>query len=436
MQVRNSALYIFAPFLLDRGAKMYKAGEKNSVSEKNPENVLYCALKIFPGFKFMIAISPSLYNFFSRPCETLKECVQTRVYSVKKAFSKCWESDCKIYTFLILGRVLQAIGVAASLAAVVGAFILGPVTLLALVPSVGTYVLGHFFVENNRMDTGAVETDFGDEFVQGKPVGLRNTTNNCWINSFLQCVMHIPVLQDAAREVPELAPYVGKYLRQQNKAQRSSEFSWGKLNADLVKVIQRRGKNELSFGGQADVAPLFEWLFNTSGSMYQMEQTVTNPLDEDSSQTQIAVDMLRLGMDADGPNDATELLNAFFDHYTDEGTHCTKEFIAAPDTLVCQLQRYCYKENKRTGALNRVQIKGPVEGIHDVTLDIAGEPVEYTCDAFIVHKGSFGGGHYIAYIKKDGQWWCCDDSRVSAVSNRAARQMMKRCYLFFLNREV
>jgi hypothetical protein len=388
----------------------------------------------------MSAITSSFQNFFSHPCETIKDCVQTRVYSVKKAFSKCWNSDFKVHTFLILGRVLQAIGVATSLVTLAYTFISSPVSLLAIVPSVATYALGHFLVENNQIDTGVIETEDADsdeeEFVPGKPVGLRNTTNNCWINSFLQCVMHIPVLQEAARAVPELGSYVSKYVKQQNKAKASSEFNWSKLNAQLVKVVRRRGRNELSLGGQADASTLFEWLFNASGSMYQMRQTVG-----ETSRTQIAVDMLRLEMDPDGPNNVSELLDTCFDYYTAEGVHCKKEFSDAPDTLVCQLQRFCYKEDEETGEQRRVHIKRSVSGLDEViTLDasklVDGGSAEYACEAFIVHKGSFKGGHYIAYIKKDGQWWRCDDSEITAVSDRNAHRMMRHCYLFFLNKQA
>lgn len=51
-------------------------------------------------------------------------------------------------------------------------------------------------------------------------------------------------------------------------------------------------------------------------------------------------------------------------------------------------------------------------------------PIAYELDAFNVHSGGFGGGHYIAYRKINGQWIEANDSFVRFVSNQEVDQIL------------
>ena len=56
----------------------------------------------------------------------------------------------------------------------------------------------------------------------------------------------------------------------------------------------------------------------------------------------------------------------------------------------------------------------------------------YRLVAFIHHRGNTPhSGHYVAYVRKGEQWFCCDDSRVSAVSNKSAESVAERAYLYY-----
>ncbi|PSC74502.1 ubiquitin carboxyl-terminal hydrolase 22 [Micractinium conductrix] len=54
----------------------------------------------------------------------------------------------------------------------------------------------------------------------------------------------------------------------------------------------------------------------------------------------------------------------------------------------------------------------------------------YDLYAVVCHKGSFQGGHYIAYVKAaDGRWYLCDDAWVTAADEEAVRNC--QAYLLF-----
>ncbi|OJW66626.1 MAG: hypothetical protein BGO68_01590 [Candidatus Amoebophilus sp. 36-38] len=56
----------------------------------------------------------------------------------------------------------------------------------------------------------------------------------------------------------------------------------------------------------------------------------------------------------------------------------------------------------------------------------------YTLAAFILHTGdSADGGHYVAYVKKEGRWICYNDNHVNVVSDAEAENNAKQAYLFF-----
>ncbi|KAJ9462751.1 Ubiquitin carboxyl-terminal hydrolase 9 [Diplonema papillatum] len=62
----------------------------------------------------------------------------------------------------------------------------------------------------------------------------------------------------------------------------------------------------------------------------------------------------------------------------------------------------------------------------------AGPPGSYKLYAVVEHQGQVGFGHYIAYVLRDGRWYCCNDECVSESNFEAAT----RCpYLLFYSRD-
>lgn len=52
----------------------------------------------------------------------------------------------------------------------------------------------------------------------------------------------------------------------------------------------------------------------------------------------------------------------------------------------------------------------------------------------IQHKGGYAGGHYIAWVKKGDQWYCCDDDTVYQASASDLAQAKENAYILFFER--
>ena len=50
--------------------------------------------------------------------------------------------------------------------------------------------------------------------------------------------------------------------------------------------------------------------------------------------------------------------------------------------------------------------------------------------AFIVHQGRYGGGHYVAFVFREGVWYCCNDSRVTRCDTKLIEKYTTIGYLY------
>lgn len=115
--------------------------------------------------------------------------------------------------------------------------------------------------------------------------------------------------------------------------------------------------------------------------------------------------------------------------------HCTKcnmkknaskglRLATAPSILVCHLKRFAFDKN---GGLVRLSKKVRFPEELDMKNYMSNlnraRPPPYELVAVLVHQGrSCEWGHYVAYVKKHGQWYCCNDSSVTPVSFEKVRQ--------------
>ena len=50
----------------------------------------------------------------------------------------------------------------------------------------------------------------------------------------------------------------------------------------------------------------------------------------------------------------------------------------------------------------------------------------YRLYAVVVHSGVLEGGHYVAYVKRRGRWFLCDDASVEPVSETRVLEALSR----------
>jgi uncharacterized UBP type Zn finger protein len=89
----------------------------------------------------------------------------------------------------------------------------------------------------------------------------------------------------------------------------------------------------------------------------------------------------------------------------------------APSILVCHLKRFAFDCYGRLVRLHK-QIKFPMQleiGEYMSNLNKA-RPPPYELVGILVHHGqTCASGHYLAYVKKDGEWFRCNDSIITKV---------------------
>lgn len=89
----------------------------------------------------------------------------------------------------------------------------------------------------------------------------------------------------------------------------------------------------------------------------------------------------------------------------------------APSILVCHLKRFAFDCYGRLVRLHK-KIRFPMQleiGEYMSNLNKA-RPPPYELVAILVHQGqTCASGHYLAYVKKDGEWFRCNDSIIEKV---------------------
>ncbi len=62
----------------------------------------------------------------------------------------------------------------------------------------------------------------------------------------------------------------------------------------------------------------------------------------------------------------------------------------------------------------------------DEKTDILGDLV-----GIIVHSGTYGGGHYVAYVKKKNTWYLANDATVTEVTTQKLEEEAEKAYMYF-----
>jgi Ubiquitin carboxyl-terminal hydrolase len=262
-------------------------------------------------------------------------------------------------------------------------------------------------------------------FVPGQPVGIRNGSCNCWANSVLQFARHIPSLYNLVQTDADLQPAFGNFYQaydaareaQQHVATRASSQTIRQCLHKLKKdgISERAGRQEDAHEGLMAIMrkfdPTYMHVERGSGDRYEPDTVMTIHLDDHRGRS----------------------LDALFEHTymirVNEAGGAFLRFMERPKELFFHIARFkqtpsgAYRKN--SDLLNI----GPTFTLPERRVDEGGGG-EYECDAFIEHQGpSMAGGHYVAYVLVDGQWWLCNDDDVTAVSDAEVAQARRRAYI-------
>jgi len=113
-------------------------------------------------------------------------------------------------------------------------------------------------------------------------------------------------------------------------------------------------------------------------------------------------------------------------------------FSKLPPVFCFHLKRFEQSRSSTTMVKLDHHLPFPVQGL-DMAPYVApnvkstcGEATIYDLFAVVEHVGSMDAGHYIAFVRRSGEWFRCDDSFVSAVPESELKAT--HAYLLFYAR--
>lgn len=93
---------------------------------------------------------------------------------------------------------------------------------------------------------------------------------------------------------------------------------------------------------------------------------------------------------------------------------------STPKYLIVHLKRYTFL--KRAAKIN-AKVDVPIEWY------LRGH--RYVLRGFILQSGHMNGGHYMAFIQKNGRWFCLNDARVHEITEMSAMVVSRAAYVLF-----
>lgn len=359
---------------------------------------------------------------------TVNNCFQSLhrgAYFVQQKICNLTSTECKVNSLFVLGRVLQATSVIASVASF-GLVVLTPLSLIGLVPALIAGVFGTVIAESPRdvLDVVLLEPPF----IQGQPIGLVNSGNNCWLNSSMQMLLNTPSLFQKVQRIPALAAFQQTYEQERQAGQKIARH----LDVQHLREYfsERTGGQISPRHIQEDSAGLFEYLFQGDNALHTLYQQI------DQEPLRVRREPMIL-VDFNGQTHLPfqELFNQYFDLIKDTGHRVRLSFERAPEDLLIQAKRFTQERDPLSGRMTFGKNNDPIAVQPTLALGPShlqsGENVQYSCDAFCVHYGAtLQWGHYVAYVKRGDTWWYVSDQTQRPISMKDVSEAMKHGYIF------
>ncbi len=126
-------------------------------------------------------------------------------------------------------------------------------------------------------------------------------------------------------------------------------------------------------------------------------------------------------------DDKLENENAWFDDKTNNKKNVIKQtrICYLPTILVIHLKRWVNFTNKNTKLIKCPLILDLSEFLFDKSINKS-----YELFGIINHVGNIFGGHYFSYVKKNNDWYCCDDINYSKINENEIINSSNYCLFF------
>lgn len=295
-----------------------------------------------------------------------------------------------------------------------------------------------------------------EAFNKNAVVGLKNFSGvNCYMNSIIQAIFVTPDITDELVKkefAVENAP-VFTALKELYESYNLAEFSVSPEKFSKKIFALNKG---LECGRQEDAQEAFSLIidrlsdiekaisnemfsFNIVSRMYEdkdASSAITTSKEKEEANKILPLEII----DSDETAKLVELIDAYQEaeyledyKYGDEGSQKEGAYrsskISWPnDYLVIQLKRFA---KDMYGSIKKINTSVDFPAQLNLA-DEDGTQKKFSLYATSNHSGSTGGGHYVAYVKKGGQWYLANDSAVSSSTEEKVLAAGKKgAYLLF-----
>lgn len=305
-------------------------------------------------------------------------------------------------------RILAGIGIAIGVVSFVAAVLVSSSYLWGVAMSVGLVVLST--VLDKVLETVAITAAPSADFIPGQPVGIRNESMNCWCNALLQFMRHVPsIYQHIQNPQSGLGP-LRNFYQEYDKAQGQSQTVAAKADSQSIREwFSGRTSISPNSGRQEDASEGLNYVLANSPPHVLELRRPRNAKGEQIIRNQEARSFL---INLQGHNNRP-LDRLFVEKFLCDNNE-TQRFLTKPADLTFHLNR-----NQQWPSRGKIDDDIHIPRRIDLpsTSVLTGEGGAYECCAFISHLGnSMEGGHYVAYVLRNGRWWRCDDSTVTPAS--------------------
>jgi len=296
------------------------------------------------------------------------------------------------------------------------------------------------------------------------PVGLKNLSSICYLNSILQQLFMNPTLRARILNL-EVPP--GTFLAALKEMFQKLEAGTGTVNPkSFAELLQGKdGRKGIDVSVQDDAASFLVKLIafgdealegtGDAGAFKAVVGGMTTthykpacghefPREEAFVPLQVSVtDEMNLQSSIDA-HLQTEKLDGYKCQDCQQRGELERTVVITkqPDTLIVQLKRFkAGGKDSRGRPKPPEKVKAPIKVPKDLSIPVtSGEPVkkeEYELSGFVAHSGSLTSGHYWSYAKdrSSKKWFMFNDHEVKPVEEAAVLEMAEaRGYLMFYDK--
>jgi hypothetical protein len=287
-----------------------------------------------------------------------------------------------------------------------------------------------------------------------RPLGFPNTGNSCWFNSCLQLLIHVPAFQARISLLPVFEQFFTVYdtLRKNLQTvlpannfyqirQFLSDETKGRLSTSSVQYDSAEVLNvllvERNKPGEKYI-PGFDHQLAQVRKPISLAGKPVNAKDKPEEHRLPPIETIQINFRSENREESLQDLfgQKFVAEDRDRGNGQVQEFqdffLQPPDDILIQAVRFL-GTNRPNDPMrkNFTKLQNPHELKVTGAMVIGGsQGANYVCDAFVVHNGGYGGGHYVAYVKIGNEWWYTSDGTVNQVTEAEALNAMKDGYIF------